>query len=103
MIGEPHFDADDNFIHRYCKCGHEAPFGFGVSLRRGKLGAWYCASHKPQPQTISTINCANSASSPSSTIDAERPVDGQDVLTANGQPSTHAAPFFNRTNEETKL
>ena len=100
MIGEPHFDADDNFIHRCCKCGGDAPFGFGVSLRLGRLGTWYCANHKPQHQTISTINCANSTPTPSSTTDAEQPVDGQDVLIANAKP---AAPFFNRTNEETKL
>jgi hypothetical protein len=59
MIGEPHFDGNDNFIHRCCKCGHEAPFGFGVSLGRERLGTWYCANHKPQQQTTSTPNDAN--------------------------------------------
>ena len=44
MITERHFDADDNFIHRCCECGEEAPFGFRVSLRRGTLGTWYCAN-----------------------------------------------------------
>ncbi len=33
MTAEPHFDADDNFIHRCCECGEEALFGYGVSLR----------------------------------------------------------------------
>jgi len=46
MIAEPHFDADNKFIHRCRKCGGEAPFGFSVSLRRGRLGTWYCANHK---------------------------------------------------------
>jgi hypothetical protein len=97
MTAEPHFRPDDKFIHRCCKCGGDGPFGFGVSLRRGKLGTWYCAYHKPQPQN------AGSTSSPSSNTDAERPVDGKDALTANGKPATHAAPSFNKTNEETKL
>jgi hypothetical protein len=60
MIVERHFDADDNFIHRCCKCGEGAPFGFGLSLRRGRLGTWYCANHKPQQQTTSIKNGANS-------------------------------------------
>jgi hypothetical protein len=42
MTREPHFDADGNFIHPCCICGGGAGFGFGVSLRRGELGTWYC-------------------------------------------------------------
>jgi hypothetical protein len=101
MIGEPHFDADNNFIHHCCKCGGEAPFGFGVSLRRGRLGIWYCANHRPLHQTASMTNGLNSPSSPSSTPDPERPVDGEAVLTANGKPDPLAAPSFNKTNQET--
>ena len=48
MVTEPYFNADDNFIHRCCECGEEALFGYGVSLRRGRLGTWYCTKHKPQ-------------------------------------------------------
>jgi hypothetical protein len=39
MITEPHFDADDNFIHRCCECSEVASFGFRVRLRRGGLGS----------------------------------------------------------------
>jgi hypothetical protein len=53
MVTEPYFNADDNFIHRCCECGEEALFGYGVSLRRGRLGTWYCTKHKPQQQNES--------------------------------------------------
>jgi hypothetical protein len=39
---EPYYDADGRFIHRCRYCGKEASFGFGVSLREGKLGSWCC-------------------------------------------------------------
>jgi hypothetical protein len=42
----PHFDASGRFIH-HCKCRREASFGFGVNLRKGRLGTWYCAACKP--------------------------------------------------------
>ena len=41
-VDQPHFDADEHFIHPCCICGEHANFGFGVSLRNGKLGKWYC-------------------------------------------------------------
>lgn len=42
------------FIHTCEVCGiANAPFGYNVSLRRGQLGNWYCAEHKP-PLTAST-------------------------------------------------
>jgi hypothetical protein len=40
---KPYFDADGRFIHKCCRCGRDASFGFGVSLREGKLGTWFCA------------------------------------------------------------
>jgi len=83
MIVEPHFDADDNFIHRCRECGEEALFGFGVSLRRGRVGTWYCAKHKPQQQTTSTTNGANSPLLPSSTPDAGHPIGWAVLLIAN--------------------
>jgi hypothetical protein len=43
---EPHNDTDGRFIHYCCRCGKEASFGFGVSLREGKFGTWYCAECK---------------------------------------------------------
>ena len=33
----------------YCEvCGGYASHGYGVNLRAGKIGKWYCAKHKPQ-------------------------------------------------------
>jgi hypothetical protein len=46
---EPHFDGDGNFIHPCCVCGQHATRGFGVSLRNGRLGTWYCGEHVPRP------------------------------------------------------
>lgn len=36
-------------LHHPCsKCGHEvAPFGRNVSLRKGKLGEWFCTKCLP--------------------------------------------------------
>jgi hypothetical protein len=39
--------ADQLFLHFCCECGAWAPFGYGVSLREGRLGRWYCAAHRP--------------------------------------------------------
>jgi hypothetical protein len=44
------YDKDGHFVH-YCACGLEASFGYGVSLRAGKLGTWYCREHRP-PEPI---------------------------------------------------
>jgi hypothetical protein len=41
------YDEAGRFEH-YCEvCNAEASFGFGVSLRAGELGRWFCARHKP--------------------------------------------------------
>lgn len=66
---KPHYDAAGRFIHT---CGHPGcslwgGFGFGVSLRAGRLGRWFCAEHakeyrrqveaeraKPQPRPQET-------------------------------------------------
>jgi hypothetical protein len=85
MIAEPHFDADGNFIHRCCKCGEEASFGYGVSLRRGRLGTWYCAKHQPQQQTTPTTNGANSTLCPPPEYDTER----QHEPSTGGCPHVH--------------
>jgi hypothetical protein len=44
------YDADGRFVH-YCHCGKWGSFGYGVSLRNGKLGRWYCSEHRPRPST----------------------------------------------------
>ena len=35
------------FIHM-CHCGVWGAHGYGVSVRTGKLGTWYCAEHNPE-------------------------------------------------------
>jgi hypothetical protein len=46
----PHFDDNGRFIHPCCCCGKPAVLGFGVNLRAGKLGTWYCGGCKPDPK-----------------------------------------------------
>jgi len=43
------YDRNGMFIH-YCHCGKDAGHGYGVSLRKGQLGTWYCNDHKPERQ-----------------------------------------------------
>jgi hypothetical protein len=38
------------FLHFCVHCGALAPFGFGVSLRTGDVGQWYCARHSQEQQ-----------------------------------------------------
>ncbi len=39
---------DNAFLH-FCEvCGRFAAFGYGVRLRAGQLGRWYCGEHRPQ-------------------------------------------------------
>jgi hypothetical protein len=35
------------FLHFCVECGAFGPFGYGVSLRTGQLGRWYCSKHRP--------------------------------------------------------
>jgi hypothetical protein len=39
---------DGLFLHFCEECGAWGAFGYGVSLRTGKLGRWYCATHRPR-------------------------------------------------------
>jgi hypothetical protein len=36
------------FLHFCIECGRWGAFGYGVNLRAGRLGGWYCAPHRPQ-------------------------------------------------------
>lgn len=36
----------DLFEH-YCRCGKFGSFGYGVNLRAGVTGEWFCAEHRP--------------------------------------------------------
>jgi hypothetical protein len=59
--GEPNFDqpcaerrgrieelTGRVFLHFCIECGRWGTFGYGVNLRAGRLGEWYCATHRPQ-------------------------------------------------------
>jgi hypothetical protein len=41
---------DRTFLHFCIHCGRFAAFGYGVPLRAGRLGRWYCGEHRPQGQ-----------------------------------------------------
>jgi hypothetical protein len=34
------------FLHFCCRCGRFGAFGYGVRLRAGQLGRWYCGEHR---------------------------------------------------------
>jgi hypothetical protein len=40
--------VDGRFVHYCPECGEWGAHGIGVFLRRGQLGVWYCAEHKPK-------------------------------------------------------
>lgn len=40
--------VDGRFVHYCPECGEWAAHGIGLFLRRGQLGVWYCAEHKPK-------------------------------------------------------
>jgi hypothetical protein len=40
------------FLHFCVRCGRFAAFGYGVRLRTGQLGRWYCGEHRPGPQPM---------------------------------------------------
>jgi len=41
-------ELDRAFLHFCVECGAYGAFGYGVNLRAGRLGQWYCAAHRPQ-------------------------------------------------------
>jgi hypothetical protein len=45
-------EEQPNVQHFCAECGRWAAFGFGVSLRKGQLGRWYCAEHRPDRSGI---------------------------------------------------
>ena len=44
-------ELDGAFLHFCVRCGRFAAFGYGVHLRTGKLGRWYCGQHRPRQVT----------------------------------------------------
>jgi hypothetical protein len=59
MEGEPGFEEPcaarrgrveerNGVVLHFCsECGAWGAFGYGVNLRAGRLGRWYCAAHRP--------------------------------------------------------
>jgi hypothetical protein len=41
-------DLDGVFAHFCAECGRWGAYGYGVNLRAGRLGRWYCAAHRPK-------------------------------------------------------
>jgi hypothetical protein len=35
------------FLHFCCRCGRFGAFGYGLRVRAGRLGRWYCGEHRP--------------------------------------------------------
>jgi hypothetical protein len=40
-------ELDGAFLHFCGVCGRFGAFGYGVRLRTGETGRWYCAAHRP--------------------------------------------------------
>jgi hypothetical protein len=40
-------ELDRVFLHFCADCGAYGAFGYGVNLRAGQLGRWYCGAHRP--------------------------------------------------------
>jgi hypothetical protein len=38
------------FLHFCIECGRFGPYGYGVRLRAGQLGRWYCREHRPRDE-----------------------------------------------------
>ena len=60
-VGEPEFEQpcvtrrgrvevrpDGVFLHFCAECGAWGAFGYGVLLRAGRTGRWYCGKHRPE-------------------------------------------------------
>jgi hypothetical protein len=43
---DAYYDEQGHIIKK-CWCGKEGAFGYGVSMRQGKLGKYYCFEHWP--------------------------------------------------------
>jgi hypothetical protein len=41
-------EEDGVFVHFCAECGRWGAYGYGVNLRAGRLGHWYCAEHRPK-------------------------------------------------------
>jgi hypothetical protein len=41
----------NTLLHFCCVCGAWGSYGFGVNLRGGRMGRWFCAAHRAQGRT----------------------------------------------------
>jgi hypothetical protein len=41
-------ELDHAVLHFCIECGAYGAFGYGVNLRAGRPGRWYCAAHRPR-------------------------------------------------------
>ncbi len=41
-------ERDGVLLHFCTECGAWGAFGYGVGLRAGRAGRWYCATHRPR-------------------------------------------------------
>jgi hypothetical protein len=41
----------NTLLHFCCVCGAWGSYGFGVNLRSGRLGRWFCAAHRAHGRT----------------------------------------------------
>ena len=42
----------DMLLHFCSVCGAWGSYGFGVNLRAGRMGRWFCAVHRPQRRKV---------------------------------------------------
>jgi hypothetical protein len=55
----------------YCHCGKWASFGYGVKLRAGVEGKWFCREHRPRRGAAATNANVNIAITSLSAMKAE--------------------------------
>jgi hypothetical protein len=41
-------ERDGLFLHFCAECGAWGAYGYGVNLRAGRFGRWFCAAHRPR-------------------------------------------------------
>jgi hypothetical protein len=41
-------DLDGVLVHFCAECGRWGVYGYGVNIRAGRLGRWYCTAHRPK-------------------------------------------------------
>jgi len=47
-------EMSGRLLHFCFDCGRFGPYGYGVRLRAGQLGQWFCSEHRPENETSFT-------------------------------------------------